>query len=578
MKRLLVLALVLMLLLSVVACGQEVSTSTPPSTAPTNPQDSVGEDAGDTTEVRNEKGEFIVALPLVEGKITISQWAIGPDSSAGMVTQGDSIAYKELERLTNVHIDWVHPVAGQELQQFNLLIASGSCTDVIGVLPAYWTGGIARYNDMGIIHDLTPYIDSMQNYMRKRTITDESLRMTITNENKILFVQMLKEITPASFGGPIVRGDLATQYGIDLSSVKTFNDWYDMLTVFKQTDESIDAPYTMFYTGANSSAGLDSVLMAGYNITPGIYRIGSEVRYGPYTDEFKQYLIMMNKWYSEGLLDSGFNTRSYGEVEPLLLSGKSVASSAMYINIDRYDMITDSTDNPDWTAIEIPTVKANDVFNVQALSSKALPTNQIHVITTACDESYVPIILKMWDYCYTEEGALLWNYGIEGESFYFDDEGEPRYYDFVLNDPDGMSASGGYAKYSILHGTSPGIFDWRREISGLSEKAYPLARDTWDIDFDVHLTPTLDIATDRVDEYSNKLNEVNTFVQEWSVRAIMGQFDIDSEWNSYISEIESMGVKTVLELAQDSYNQYLNRDITAGYTAEQIAEYNIGNN
>ena len=44
---------------------------------------------------------------------------------------GDTPMYKELEKRTNVHVTFSHPPAGQETDQFNLMIASRDLPDII---------------------------------------------------------------------------------------------------------------------------------------------------------------------------------------------------------------------------------------------------------------------------------------------------------------------------------------------------------------------------------------------------------------------------------------------------------------
>src|SRR5690606_12318595 len=44
-------------------------------------------------------------------------------------------------------------------------------------------------------------------------------------------------------------------------------------------------------------------------------------------------------------------------------------------------------------------------------------------------------VLRYFDYAYSEEGQLLCNFGIEGESFEFDASGKPVYTDLIMASP-----------------------------------------------------------------------------------------------------------------------------------------------
>jgi hypothetical protein len=52
-----------------------------------------------------------------------------------------------------------------------------------------------------------------------------------------------------------------------------------------------------------------------------------------------------------------------------------------------------------------------------ALTSRMYYQGQVLTISTTCDEDLIPIILKYTDYGFTDEGSLLYNYGIEGQAY-----------------------------------------------------------------------------------------------------------------------------------------------------------------
>lgn len=49
--------------------------------------------------------------------------------------------------------------------------------------------------------------------------------------------------------------------------------------------------------------------------------------------------------------------------------------------------------------------------------------------------------MKLFDYLYSEEGMLLMNFGVEGEQFEYVD-GEIKYTDLIMNNPDGLVPAG----------------------------------------------------------------------------------------------------------------------------------------
>ena len=63
---------------------------------------------------------------------TFTYWTSLPASLATHVQSYNEVAmYQYLEEKTGVHIEFIHPAAGQENEQFNLLLASRDFPDMI---------------------------------------------------------------------------------------------------------------------------------------------------------------------------------------------------------------------------------------------------------------------------------------------------------------------------------------------------------------------------------------------------------------------------------------------------------------
>ena len=68
--------------------------------------------------------------------------------------------YQELERLTGVDIEWIHP-AGDAQQAFQLMIASNDLPDLVENCMSYYTGGADMLVEEGIAIRLNDYADYM---------------------------------------------------------------------------------------------------------------------------------------------------------------------------------------------------------------------------------------------------------------------------------------------------------------------------------------------------------------------------------------------------------------------------------
>ena len=67
-------------------------------------------------------------------------------------------------------------------------------------------------------------------------------------------------------------------------------------------------------------------------------------------------------------------------------------------------------------------------------------------------------VAQFLNYGYTKEGHMLYNFGIEGESYEMVD-GKPIYTDYVLNNPDGLTANQALSEYQLAVGNGPFVQD-----------------------------------------------------------------------------------------------------------------------
>lgn len=56
------------------------------------------------------------------------------------------------------------------------------------------------------------------------------------------------------------------------------------------------------------------------------------------------------------------------------------------------------------------------------------------------------------DYWFSEDGILLYNFGLEGTDYELDDDGTPKFTDAVLNNEFGLNASN-YMRCRCAYGT-----------------------------------------------------------------------------------------------------------------------------
>ena len=90
---------------------------------------------------RQHYGSDLTELPIVEEPLTIQVWR--SFSSTVMDTLAYCETFKEMEKRTNIVIDWVYPPVGSETDNFNLRCASDDLPHMFSTPPEY-KGGVEK--------------------------------------------------------------------------------------------------------------------------------------------------------------------------------------------------------------------------------------------------------------------------------------------------------------------------------------------------------------------------------------------------------------------------------------------------
>jgi putative aldouronate transport system substrate-binding protein len=180
MKKHLVFLVAVLLIFTVFAgCGGSPTAAEEPSQAPkATPAPTTSEP------VTSEKPQS-VKLPITEEKTTITDWKTIQTLSAVFMDWNNCTGYQEIEKLTNIHVDFTIPAYGNEVENFNLLMASNDYPDIIEFFTAYYTRGIDDAIAQDIVIRLNEVVDQyMPNY--KALIQDpERALKTVSDSGNI---------------------------------------------------------------------------------------------------------------------------------------------------------------------------------------------------------------------------------------------------------------------------------------------------------------------------------------------------------------------------------------------------------
>lgn len=551
-KKLVALLLSLALVLSLGACGGngESSTSSEASPSSTTEESGAAAESGDESQAETaETGEF--QLPIVDEPTTLSYF-VADDSNAAIMTTdwNDNEFYQEMERRTGVHLEFEMVSSADYQTNFNLMIASGNLADMIYVGASYYAEGVDAAIDDGYFLDLTDLVDEyMPNYEKIRTSDIQYELLSTTDSGRLGAVYELRQSKQGPWLGLWIRQDWLDDLNLD--TPVTFDDYHEVLTAFKN-EKGATAPLILNFSGSDGEFG---TMSGGLNVLNSwqLDETG-KVNFGPYMDAWKEYVTIMHQWYTEGLIDPDFMATDERTADMAkVVTGASGLFAALYTMPSVYEAASEDP-NMNLAPVNPPVMNEGDEGHIRLRDSYTSGNTAI-----SADSENWEVALRWLDYLYTDEGALLANYGVEGDTFEFDENGKPVFTDKILNNENGWTMTQTVASYLCPSAGIANWSDWTRELAGVPEKDQA-CYDVWsEFSDDWRLPSSVTLTQEESTERAALYADISTIVKEQTAQFISGALDIESNWDAYISALEASGMERAIEITQAAYDRYLAR-------------------
>jgi putative aldouronate transport system substrate-binding protein len=357
----------------------------------------------------------------------------------------------------------------------------------------------------------------------------------------------------SGFFGPLIRQDWLNDLGLEVPS--TIAEWENVLTKFKDEKTNGAGPLQFLYSGFNFGEVFSGAFGIGGSSESGaMVLVDGKIQYSFLLPEMRDYLETMKRWYEAGLIDQEFTARGFlMYAETNRLANNELGAFVSFFN-QAGTFYKDSgvmTDEDFFlTLAPIPSLNEGEQPTVGLRMTRA--AGGAAAITTSCEDPVLAV--KLIDYLFSDEGALLANYGIEGETFNYNEEGKPILADLIIKNPDGMTATTAQFTYLIHNG--PMYFYLDREEDVLDEEGKKYIT-LWDLPYPRTITG-LNFTSEEGTEKATIMNDINTLVSENVVKFIMGEKSFD-EYDAFVEQIKAMNIDRVVQIYSDAYARYLNR-------------------
>lgn len=554
MKRIFSSILCGLLVASVFAgCGNNGgSSSSGSSSTPVNSDSSSSDNTGVTM---SAPGEY----PIVNEKVTYTVMA--PQTNYILDLQTN--AYTQwLEEKTNVHIEYETVPEAALTEKVNLSLASSEIPD------AYLSCNIdsasqVKYGKEGVFVDMAPMIEQYGYEIPKAYEANNLLPGAVTTpDGEIFSLAGVNECYHCLYCGRAwINQTWLDNLGLDYP--ETTEDFVNVLRAFKEQDANGNGDpndeIPMLGISGMWRASCYDFLLGSFVYNDFTDRLSVEngtVNYVANTEEFRDGLRFIRSLIEEELIDPVSLTIT--EDEAHVLTGGDVATVGVATGMAYWNVL--SANDEEYIGLS-PLEGPNGVRNA-FVRATGIVSGQFAITNKAEN----PEILFRWaDAQFSEEATYFSSWGPEGEGWEKAPEGT-------------LGINGKQALYVVLDGVNntgaetiqnlamPNIAlanrtsDFRlgqavggddkseeRLYEAASKYYYPYAKEQT---YPLMVMSAEDSAV--VNEYKTA---INAYVDEMISGFLAGTYDLDKDWDSYLSEFDALGLEDYLNVLQSAYDK-----------------------
>ena len=461
--------------------------------------------------------------------------------------------WDEFEARTNSKWDLREVSAMAWQENVNLLCASGDLPDVVSGIGNVYSGGVSGAIRDEMIVDLAPMIqESAPYYFSIVSQNEYTMKTLVDDEGSMGAMYATRSPVYSVDNGLWIRKDWLDALGMDAPS--TPEEMKQVLQGFKDSFGADVGLYQMIHMNENKVFCAVEGVWNAFGPTDFYLDENGEVQFGPMQDYYCDYLAYLKDLAEDGL----FLTSTMTDQTSMQL----FASGGIGIQGDDPDNVKANIALlPEEEQAKVEMVPMAALGEPTEFGAKTALTGGEGSISISTNCANPEAVLHVLDYLFTEEGAVLSSYGVEGVSFEYED-GKPQLTDAILRNPDGMparAAMGYYANPGL-----PGAIDntrsqryWddtQKSCYGIWEAAYTGSSMTLPKD-------ALSLTTEELDAISVYENDMITYATEWANGVVFGGVELtDAEIESYRSTMtDSMHISEIIEIYQAAYDRFQER-------------------
>ncbi|TLS53450.1 extracellular solute-binding protein [Paenibacillus antri] len=505
-----------------------------------------GATGGTPAESGSESGYNKEGLPLVNEPITLDVLTVRWGNMGDSFTKNAWL--QELEKATNVKINWQVMSSNDWGEQKSVMLASGELPDVI-------LGNLAL-GDSDIINNLTyfrPLDDYIEEYMPNLKAAMEETpvmrKLSTFPDGSIYSLPARLPSRPVSATQPVINKAWLDKLG--LQPPTNVDELYAVLKAFKEQDPNGNGKADEI--PVSNEGDIEMQLLMPFGITNlrannMLIQDGKPVFF-PTSQAYKEGLKWAHKLYAEGLIDPESFTQ-----DGTMLSAKRQNPDVPLIGFS-YQWTPDAVFGK-WSDqyVTIAPIAGPDGGKYQEGEPEGLNFRRNEVLITTFNEH--PEVTARWiDQFYTSEASIQNFWGAIGTSLEKHDDGTFS----LMAPPEGTSADAWYWENSLRDFgpkyVSPS-FEKNIKLDPTTGDGLKMELDKLGKEFVTQPYPEVMHTADEYQELPTLTTDINSFIASARAQWVT-QGGIDEGWDDYVGKLNAMGLERLIAIYQEAYDRYM---------------------
>lgn len=465
--------------------------------------------------------------------------------------------FKKAAELTNISLKSVVPkTTTSSTEAFNLMMAGGELADLIFAQSIY----IQKYSSEGAFMPLNELIDKYAPNIKREIETNEAFRKAVTSEDGNIYyvvqAQKLSEnsdITSTTNQGYFIRKDWLDKLGMEIPT--TMEEYTDVLRAFRDNDLNGNGKKDEIPFFANTAEEFLRIPVNYYGGRINWYvDDDGKVGLGQYDPIYKEGIKLAAQWYKEGLVDTEIFTRGSKARDILLGNNQGGALRGAFDSTAAYnDKLKETIDGFNLVPM-LPPKNINGKIFEETSTSIGVAGN-FGGFAISYQNKHPEETMKYLDFWFGETGSRLAEFGVEGEQYDMVD-GLPVLKESVVNGGDpavSQLRAVGAQQLIPYYDTREARRQWTNEIALEGTKQYEESGCIADS------FPTLTFTVDESETIDAMLGSIVTYMSEMQQKWVLGESDIEAEFDNYRDKLKAMGIEECIAAYQSAYDRYVKK-------------------